>query len=205
MTSTPSLLLLLSNLTNFSSSLNVHTQVSHHQIALPSTSSPPTAIPTYLYRVHHASAQTRYSLSKGFSAKNQTTILNYLSALSRFGLAHLHQQTNISSPFISVYDDLAHAEKVARHFSQRYGEDTCVVTVDTRHLARGPIFRAADLLKQGENEMLVGKQEDDWLHWGEYLVMYRLPAQAIRVETEIARGGDQSWKTVGVIGGPGRP
>ena len=100
-----------------------------------------------MYRIHRTSAQTRYSFSTGFSAKNHTTILNYTSALSRFGLAHLNQQTNISSPFISVYDNLAHAEKVARHWAETWGEEVLLVSVDTRHFARGPVFRAADLLK----------------------------------------------------------
>jgi hypothetical protein len=100
-----------------------------------------------VYRIHRPSAQTRYSFSTGFSAKNHTTILNYTSALSRFGLAHLNQQTNISSPFISVYDNLAHAEQVAKHWADKWGEEVLVVSVDTRHFARGPVFRAADLLK----------------------------------------------------------
>ncbi|KAF2023910.1 hypothetical protein EK21DRAFT_118324 [Setomelanomma holmii] len=172
----------------------------------PSPTSAPTAIPPLVYRVHHTSAQTRYAFSTGFSAKNQTTILNYTSALSRFGLAHLHQQTNISSPFISVYDNLAHAEAVARRFAAKYGEDTLVVTVDTAHLARGPVFRAADLLKDGggaSNGDGKGREKggEEWLHWGEYLVMYRIPAQAVRDQTPVARGEDQEWRTVGVIDG----
>jgi hypothetical protein len=98
-----------------------------------------------------------------------------------------------------VYDNLAHAENVAKHFATKFGEDTLVVTVDTRHFARGPVFRAADLVREGG-----GKEggEEDWLHWGEYLVMYRIPAQAIRDQTPVARGADQKWRTVGVIGGP---
>ncbi|KAJ4368844.1 hypothetical protein N0V83_005926 [Neocucurbitaria cava] len=173
----------------------------HHNTLSPSPS-PPTAIPSLVYRVHRVNAQTRYAFSTGFSAKNQTTILNYTSALSRFGLAHLHQQTNISSPLISVYDNLAHAENVAKHWAKEKGEDTYVVTIDTQHLARGPVFRAADLLK---DEMAAGgKKEvdgDEWLHWGEYLVMYRIPAQAIRDQTPVARGANQDWRAVGVIGG----
>jgi hypothetical protein len=146
--------------------------------------------------VHRNSSQTRYSFSTGFSSKNQTTIVNYTSALSRFGLAHLTRQTNISSPFISVYDNLAHAEAVAKHFGERYGEDTWVVTVDPTHFARGPVFRAADLL----NEAAGGEEVDgEWLHRGEYLVMYRIPPQAIRDETPICRGMNQQWRAVGVI------
>ncbi|RAR01558.1 hypothetical protein DDE82_006440 [Stemphylium lycopersici] len=170
-----------------------------------SPASAPTAIPPLVYRVHRTTSQTRYSFSTGFSAKNQTTIVNYTSALSRFGLAHLYQQTNISSPFISVYDNLAHAEAVARHFGERYTEDTWVVTVDPAHFARGPVFRAADLLKDG-GEDVGGKKGkgvgeiDEWLHWGEYLVMYRIPAQAIRDQTPVAKVGDQRWRAVGVIG-----
>ena len=101
-----------------------------------------------------------------------------------------------------MYDNLAHAENVARHWAKEKGEDTLVVTVDTRHLARGPVFRAADLLK--DEIVGGGKKEADgneWLHWGEYLVMYRIPAQAIRDQTPIARGVNQDWRTVGVIGG----
>ncbi|KAF2636457.1 hypothetical protein P280DRAFT_552952 [Massarina eburnea CBS 473.64] len=174
-----------------------------HPLSPPLTqpSSPPTAIPTLLYRVHRAGAQTRYSFSTGFSAKNQTTIVNYTSALSRFGIAHLNHQTNISSPFISVYDTHSHAEAVAKHFTAKYGEDTYVVAVDTRHFARGPVFRAADLLaKEGELGEL--SAENMWLHQGEYLVMYRIPAQAVRDETPVGSGSNQKWRAVGVIGGP---
>ncbi|KAF1963129.1 hypothetical protein CC80DRAFT_530972 [Byssothecium circinans] len=166
---------------------------------LPQPPTPTTAIPALVYRVHRASAQTRYSFSTGFSAKNQTTIVNYTSALSRFGLAHLNHQTNISSPFISVYDTLSHAEAVAKHFATKYGEDTHVVTVDTRHFARGPVFRAADLLATMKEEEL--GPEKRWLHHGEYLVMYRIPAQAIRDETPVGKGGNQKWRAVGLIGG----
>ncbi|KAF3048044.1 hypothetical protein E8E12_008414 [Didymella heteroderae] len=161
----------------------------------PTPSSPPTTIPPVVYRIHRLNAQTRYSFATGFSAKNQTTILNYTSALSRFGLAHLYQQTNISSPFISVYDNLQHAENVAKHWAEKCGEEVLVVSVDTRHFARGPVFRAADLLKDAS----AGKA-DEWLHWGEYLVMYRIPAQAIRDQTPIGRGKKEAWRAVGVIG-----
>ncbi|KAA8619189.1 hypothetical protein PtrSN002B_006240 [Pyrenophora tritici-repentis] len=144
----------------------------------PPPSPSPTSIPALVYRVHRPSSQTRYTPTTGFSAKNHTTILNHTSCLSRFSLAHLNQQTNISSPFISVYDNRAHADAVANYFARSYGEDTCVVTVDTRHLARGPVFRAKDLLKEGMGGT------DEWLHWGEYLVMYRIPPQAIREEVK---------------------
>lgn len=112
-----------------------------------------------------------------------------------------------------MFDNLAHAEAVARYFGERYAEDTWVVTVDPAHFARGPVFRAADLLREearGEIERTnnskrkgkgAGDVADEWLHWGEYLVMYRIPAQAIRDQTPIAKVGDQTRKGVGVIGG----
>jgi hypothetical protein len=96
-----------------------------------------------------------------------------------------------------VYDTLAHAEAVAKHFGERYREDTWVVTVDPAHFARGPVFRAADLLRKSASG---GEVEGEWLHWGEYLVMYRIPPQAIRDETPVCRGTDQRWRAVGVIG-----
>lgn len=91
-------------------------------------------------------------------------------------------QTNISSPLISVYDNLEQAETVARYWAQVKQEDTFVVTIDARHLGRGPRLRAADLL-EGE------AAESDWLHCGEYLLQYRIPVQAIQNETLVARGG----------------
>ncbi|KAJ5063267.1 hypothetical protein J3E72DRAFT_147586, partial [Bipolaris maydis] len=166
-----------------------------------SSTTAPTAIPPLVYRVHRSNSQTRYSFSTGFSAKNQTTIVNYTSALSRFGLAHLNQQTNISSPFISVYDSAAHAEAVARYFGERYQEDTWVVSVDPAHFARGPVFWAADLLREGKGGVVVEDAVDEWLHWGEYLVMYRIPAQAIRDQTPVSKVGDPLRRGVGVIGG----
>ncbi|KAF3008931.1 hypothetical protein E8E13_011324 [Curvularia kusanoi] len=164
----------------------------------PTTTTPPPSLPATVYRIHRTTAQTRYSFSTGFSAKNHTTIVNYTSALSRFGLAHLNQQTNISSPFISVYDNRAHAENVAKHWAEKWGEEVLVVSVDTEHFARGPVFRAADLLK-GETAGIV----DEWLHWGEYLVMYRIPAQAVRDQTPVGRAAKkEAWRAVGVIGRP---
>lgn len=76
-----------------------------------------------------------------------------------------------------------------------------MVTVDTRHFARGPVFRAADLLKDDAGDGRDRAEGDDWLHWGEYLVMYRVPAQAVRDQTLVARGEKQRWRAVGVIGG----
>lgn len=99
-----------------------------------------------------------------------------------------------------MYDNLSHAEKVAKHWAAKYGEETWVVTVDTRQFARGPVFRAVDLLKGSERDTGKGGKGDDWLHWGEYLVMYRVPAQAIRDQTPVGRGKVEEWRAVGVIG-----
>lgn len=155
----------------------------------------PVQVPSVVYRVHRAGSQTRYSWGTGFAAKNQTTIVNYPSIRDRFGLAHLNQQTNISSPFVSVYRSLSHAEAVARFFAERHNEDTYVVTIDTNHLPRGPVFWAASIL---QGQML--SPEERWLHEGEYLVMYRIGPQAIRDETLIVKRDTQSWRAPGVIG-----
>ncbi|KAJ4297887.1 hypothetical protein N0V90_005786 [Kalmusia sp. IMI 367209] len=149
-----------------------------------------------VYRVHRAGAQTRYSFSTGFAAKNQTTIVNFPSIRDRFGLAHLNQQTNISSPFVSVYKSLSHAEAVARHFAERYNEDTYVVTIDTNHLPRGPVFWAATILTGQDLSA-----EQKWLHEGEYLVMYRIGPQAIRDQTLVVKRDTQGWRAPGVVGG----
>ncbi|KAJ4356243.1 uncharacterized protein N0V89_004273 [Didymosphaeria variabile] len=153
----------------------------------------PESIPSFVYRVHRNRSQTQYDFSTGFRAKNQTTIINQLFHLDRFGLAHLHQQTNISSPFISVYRSQAHAEEVARYFARLYDEDTWVVTIDTNHLSRGPVFWAANLLKGQE---LTAAQL--WLHEGEYLCLYRISPQAIRDQTRVVRKESRDY---GVIGG----
>jgi hypothetical protein len=147
--------------------------------------------------VHRASAQTRFSSLTGFDAKNHSTILSFTAPLSRFSDAHLHQQTNISSPFISVYDTLAQAEEVAHRFARMYREDTHVMTIDTNHLARGPVFRAADLLKQDS-----GDEGMEWLHEGEYLFMYRIPIQAVRGQRLVAKGVGGKQSAVGITGRP---
>lgn len=100
-----------------------------------------------------------------------------------------------------MYDNHGHAEDVANYFSQKYGEDTYVVTIDTQHLARGPVFRATDLLKIGGKENGGKEAGNEWLHRGEYLVMYRIPPQAVRDQTPVARGENQRWRTIGPIGG----
>ncbi|KAF9738036.1 hypothetical protein PMIN06_008509 [Paraphaeosphaeria minitans] len=165
-----------------------------HSDPTPSDSSlHPSCIPPFVYRVHRASAQTAYDFGTGFRAKNQTTIISERSHLSRFGLAHLNQQTNVSSPFISVYRSQAHAEEVARHFARLHDEDTWVVTIDTNHLSRGPVFWAGNLL---EGQEVTASQA--WLHEGEYLFLYRIGAQAIRDQTRVVRKETRSY---GIIGG----
>ncbi|KAL1600884.1 hypothetical protein SLS59_005549 [Nothophoma quercina] len=56
---------------------------------------------------------------------------------------------------------------------------------------------AVDILKDAGTS----KPGDEWLHWGEYLVMYRIPAQAIRDQTPVGRAKKEAWRAVGVIGG----
>lgn len=93
-----------------------------------------------------------------------------------------------------MYDDLARAERVARYFEQKYpGEGVWIVTIDTKYLAWGPVFRAADILK-GEADNIQG-----CLHEGEYLVLYTVPRQAVRVETLVTKGKDKHV-AVGLIG-----
>jgi hypothetical protein len=136
--------------------------------------------------------QTRYSFSTGFASKNQSTILSQNAQLKAFGLAHLNQQTNISSPLISVYDSYAHAEAVAKRWAEIKGR-CLLVEVDTKHLARGPVLRASDLLKE---EGKGRESEVDSVHKGELLVMYRIPAQAIRMETPFGNQGE-AWMAPG--------
>jgi hypothetical protein len=151
--------------------------------------------PPFFYRVQRAGAQTEYDFSTGFRAKNLTTIIDGLCRLDRFGLAHL-RQTDISSPFISVYCSHAHAQEVACYFARLYKEDTLVVTIDTNHLSRGPVFWAAHLL---ESQELTDKQK--WLHDGECLLMYWITREAIRNQTLVSK---ETW-SYGAIGGPGGP
>jgi hypothetical protein len=137
----------------------------------------------------------------GFRSKNQTTIVNQTSILCTFGIGHLSGATNISSPLISVYDSYEQAEKIALYFATKYEEETWVVKIDTRHLARGPVFRAADLLaeKEAAGELT---EVDRELHKGEYLIMYKIPPQAVRDETRIGVAGQQRWRAVGAVGSP---
>jgi hypothetical protein len=160
----------------------------------------PTSIPARVYRVNRPGSQTRYTYGTGFTAKNHTTILNSPLLVDRFGNAHLNEQTNISSPLISVYDNLAHAELVAHYLAKKHGERTTVVTIDTSRWARGPVFRAADILRNRGEEL---SAENRFMHQGEYLVMYNIPREAIVTETPVGTATNTMWSTrgVGVIGG----
>lgn len=160
-----------------------------------------THVPRHVYRVHRPSSQTSYTPHDGFRARNNSTQIKAPSALSKFGLAHIFCQTNISSPFISVYDNQAHAEAVAKKFAYDYREDTFVVTVDTLHLCRGPIFRVANLL---EGVGLGVAPEEAWRHAGEYLVMYRIPAEACSEPNPTLWPGNPNRRLSGAIG-DGRP
>lgn len=160
----------------------------------------PERIPDTVYRVQLPNAQTKYSFSEGFRAKNQTTILSTPHLVDRFGMAHLRHQTNISSPFISVYTDLAHATHVAQRLSERYGTACKLVSIDTRHFARGPLFRAADVLKNASEDVKNAHPiplEDDFMHQYEYLVQYRIPAQALINEEPVGQTMEPAWKAVG--------
>lgn len=114
--------------------------------------------------------------------------------------------------------------------SARYlGEEVLVVEIDTAYLGRGPVVRAADLLrgeKEAGNEggvdgasgrrdsavsrgsaassggVVRGREGDGdaWLHEGEYLIMYRIPMQAVRGQMVVARGEVRRESGVGVIG-----
>jgi hypothetical protein len=159
----------------------------------------PTSIPARVYRIDRPGSQTRYTYGTGFTAKNHTTILNSPFLVDRFGNAHLNEQTNISSPLISVYDNLAHAEQVAHYLVKKHGERTTVVTIDTSRWARGPVFRAADILRNRGEEL---SAKERFMHQGEYMVMYNIPREAIVTETPIAYAADamHSTRGVGVIG-----
>ncbi|KAF2273334.1 uncharacterized protein EI97DRAFT_161578 [Westerdykella ornata] len=159
----------------------------------------PASLPTYVFRVHRAGAQTKYDFSSGFRSKNQTTIINTTAILDQFAMAHINGQTNISSPFISVFDSYTHAEDMARYFAQKYGDEMKVIQIDTHHLARGPVFRVADIL---EGKMQVMGRMEEELHKGEYLIMYRIPAQAVVSETPVGRGMANARRGPGVIGRP---
>lgn len=64
--------------------------------------------------------------------------------------------------------------------------------VDTCHFARGPVWRAEDVLRrQGQGK------ENEWQHQGEYLVMYKVPKQAIVNETVMWRARRESGPGAG--------
>ncbi|KAF1917149.1 hypothetical protein BDU57DRAFT_575886 [Ampelomyces quisqualis] len=164
------------------------------------TSDVPACVPHYVYRVHHPSAQTKYSFGAGFSSKNHSTIIPELAIADRFGLAHLHGATNISSPLISVVATLGQAERLAACVAAKFpDEDVSVVKIDTAHFARGPVWRAEYMLqREGKG------REKEWAHEGEYLVTYWVPGQAIVSETVVCRGKGGKRGSIGVIGGEAR-
>jgi hypothetical protein len=141
-------------------------------------------LPQYLYRVHRTGAQTYYDFSHGFKAKFQKAILSHKMDTDRQARDHLTGRTNIASPFISAYADASRAEAVAKYFADKYQTNTSVVKINTQHLARGPIWRAIDILAG-----VTLNSMDHWLHEGEYLIFLKVPPEAIVSETFIHKRG----------------
>lgn len=153
------------------------------------TSTPPN-IPPFVYRVQLPNSRTSYAFNLGLRAKNQTTILNTTSLISQFTLAHINAQTNVSSPLIALYDNFAHAERVASYFAEKLGCQVKVVTIDTKYLGRGPVFWARDIIKE--------REKTEWLHSGELLVTYQIPVRALTAETPVGRDKGANWGPVGM-------
>ncbi|KAF2200522.1 hypothetical protein GQ43DRAFT_70119 [Delitschia confertaspora ATCC 74209] len=153
----------------------------------------PTAVPRTVYRVDYMSSQTTFNKTDGFRARNQTTIINTPSTLQKYAMPHLAWQTNFSSPFISVFADKQHAERWARTFAEKNGDKCYVVSVDTTKLARGPIFRAADLLADVELS-----PAEESMHFSEYLVLHRIPGMALIEEIIVSAEVNSTWQSLGL-------
>ncbi|KAF2190784.1 hypothetical protein K469DRAFT_560036 [Zopfia rhizophila CBS 207.26] len=161
-----------------------------------------STLPHLVYRVDYPTAQTTYNPSSGFRAKNQTTILSTTFTLKTTLIPHLTWATNRSSPFISVFSSKSHAEQWARHLSAQKGGMRCyVLTINTRMLGRGPVFRAEDwvgeVVEGGEG--MGGREltEWSWNHEGEYLIMYKIPKEAIVDELDVG-GEDEVFRALGL-------
>jgi hypothetical protein len=156
---------------------------------------PPTVVPKTVYRVDYSGSQTTFSPTAGFLARNQSTIINTPQQIQRFAIPHLLWQSNISSPFISVFADKEHAERWARDLAERNNSNSLyyVVAIDTEKLARGPIFRAADILAGR-----VLSEMEEGLHFSEYLVLHRIPGQALREEIIVSAGVVSTWQNLGL-------
>lgn len=107
--------------------------------------------------------------------------------MTRFAAAHIEGATNISSPFISVYDSQAHAERIAHHMTATNTENDYffVVEIDTRRLGRGPVIRAANYLHLLPPELRMDPNTRE-IHRGEYLLQYTIPVEAIVREIHVA-------------------
>ncbi|KAF2745954.1 hypothetical protein M011DRAFT_128070 [Sporormia fimetaria CBS 119925] len=146
------------------------------------TPSPPSCLPPYVYRLHFPTSQTKYpDETGGFRSKNQSTHPQRLDRARTFATAHLKGQTNVSSPFVSVFDNLNHAKTMALSYAQHLDMEITLVTIDTTRLARGPIFRAQDVLRPSDAGW------DHPMHKGEYLLLHRVPGHACVEEMYVGR------------------
>lgn len=159
----------------------------------PQSPNPPSpshaALPPFVYRVQVPKSRTAYAFNTGLRAKNQTTILNTTRLISQFTLAHINEQTNISSPLIALYDNQAHAERVAYLWAERLQCQVMLITIDTKYLGRGPVFWARDIIHD--------REKTEWLHTGELLVTYQVPVRALLNEVPIGKDKAPSFGAVG--------
>ena len=66
------------------------------------------------------------------------------------------------------------------------------MAIDTERLARGPVFRAKDVLDGNEGL----REEERWAHYSEYLVLHRIPGQAVIDEDVVSAMG--TWRDLGL-------
>lgn len=134
-----------------------------------------------LYRIQYEGCATTYSPHSGLTAKDTSTFYTDCDDIYiDFGGAvedHLCWRKHYDSPFISVFGNKQHAENWALDWSKRHHDKICqVFEIKASKLVRSYIFSAHEIR---ENLPLQVSEKAEASIKDEYLICYRIPAQAI--------------------------
>ena len=145
-----------------------------------------TTIPPNLWRVQHNESRASFERNgdlvaalSNYIGGNESTFRNHLTMHLRWGYS------KVESPFLSVFGDREEAMRWARARQDWLDKQTSVYAsvklfqINCCSLRQSVVFRVDDLLARLDISL-----DRDTSH--EYLILHRIPANAIRLDVDIS-------------------
>ncbi|WEW61790.1 hypothetical protein PRK78_007286 [Emydomyces testavorans] len=134
-------------------------------------------VPPRLYYVRHARSQAYDDFSGGFRARDYGRFYPYSDTQAEFSKSvenHLDWSSREPSPYLSVMSDRNHADNFALVMQSRTGYVAEVYEINARRLNTSYIFNVPYLMEE-----LRLSVRPDAMNASEYLVLHRIPGQAV--------------------------